>query len=172
MAGIKSLVKDTAVYGLSSIIGRFLNWGLVPLYTYLFDAAQYGVVSYIYSFVAVLIVVLNYGMETGFFRYANKEKDFMRVYSTALMSLSATSLLFVVLLTMFLHPVSTALKLPHHPDYVWMMGFTVAIVLFASVRERVNRADCPACFKGFPIALISAGLLALAFMGFSGLKVF
>ena len=52
------------------------------------------------------------------------------------------------------------------------LGFTVAIVLFASVRERVNRADCPACFKGFPIALISAGLLALAFMGFSGLKVF
>ena len=52
------------------------------------------------------------------------------------------------------------------------LGFTVAIVLFVSVRERVNRADCPACFKGFPIALISAGLLALAFMGFSGLKVF
>ena len=52
------------------------------------------------------------------------------------------------------------------------LGFTVAIVLFASVRERVNRADCPACFKGFPIALVSAGLLALAFMGFSGLKVF
>lgn len=52
------------------------------------------------------------------------------------------------------------------------LGFTVAIVLFASVRERVNRADCLACFKGFPIALISAGLLALAFMGFSGLKVF
>ena len=52
------------------------------------------------------------------------------------------------------------------------LGFTVAIVLFASVRERVNRADCPACFKGCPIALISAGLLALAFMGFSGLKVF
>ena len=52
------------------------------------------------------------------------------------------------------------------------LGFTVASVLFASVRERVNRADCPACFKGFPIALISAGLLALAFMGFSGLKVF
>ena len=51
------------------------------------------------------------------------------------------------------------------------LGFTVAIVLFASVRERVNCADCPACFKGFPIALISAGLLALAFMGFSGLKV-
>ena len=52
------------------------------------------------------------------------------------------------------------------------LGFTLAIVLFASVRERVDKADCPACFKGFPIALIAAGLLALAFMGFSGLKIF
>ena len=52
------------------------------------------------------------------------------------------------------------------------LGFTVAIVLFASIRERVNKADCPECFKGFPIALISAGLLALAFMGFSGLSIF
>ena len=52
------------------------------------------------------------------------------------------------------------------------LGFTLAIVLFASVRERVDKSDCPACFKGFPITLISAGLLALAFMGFSGLKIF
>ena len=52
------------------------------------------------------------------------------------------------------------------------LGFTLAIVLFASVRERVDKAECPQCFKGFPIALISAGLLALAFMGFSGLKIF
>ena len=52
------------------------------------------------------------------------------------------------------------------------LGFTLAIVLFASVRERVDKAECPACFKGFPIALIAAGLLALAFMGFSGLSIF
>ena len=52
------------------------------------------------------------------------------------------------------------------------LGFTLAIVLFASVRERVDKTDCPECFKGFPIALIAAGLLALAFMGFSGLKIF
>lgn len=52
------------------------------------------------------------------------------------------------------------------------LGFTVAIVLFASIRERVNKTECPECFKGFPIALIAAGLLALAFMGFSGLKIF
>ena len=52
------------------------------------------------------------------------------------------------------------------------LGFTVAIVLFASIRERVNKTECPECFKGFPIALIAAGLLALAFIGFSGLKIF
>ena len=52
------------------------------------------------------------------------------------------------------------------------LGFTLAIVLFASVRERVDKAECPECFKGFPIALITAGLLALAFMGFSGLRIF
>ena len=52
------------------------------------------------------------------------------------------------------------------------LGFLLAIVLFASLRERVDRSDCPECFKGFPITLIAAGLLALAFMGFSGLKIF
>ena len=52
------------------------------------------------------------------------------------------------------------------------LGFTLAIVLFASVRERVDKADCPQCFKGYPLALIAAGLIALAFMGFSGLKIF
>ena len=52
------------------------------------------------------------------------------------------------------------------------IGFTIAIVLFASLRERVDKADCPECFKGYPITLIAAGLLALAFTGFSGLKIF
>lgn len=133
MAGIKSLVKDTAVYGLSSIIGRFLNWGLVPLYTYLFSEADYGIVSYLYAIVAVAIVVLNYGMETGFFRYAGKEKDTERVYSTAMISVAATSIIFIVLLTVFLHPLSSALKLPNHSAFVWMMGFTVAIDAFANI---------------------------------------
>ncbi len=133
MAGIKSLVKDTAVYGLSSIIGRFLNWGLVPLYTYAFSKADYGIVSYLYAIVAVVIVVLNYGMETGFFRYASKEEDYEKVYSTAMVSLATTSLLFIALISIFLHPISDALTLPHHADFVWMMGFTVAIDAFTNL---------------------------------------
>ena len=97
MAGIKSLAKDTAVYGLSSIIGRFLNWCLVPLYTKLFAPEEYGVVTFVYTVVALALIVLTYGMETGFFRFANHDrwKDPMEVYSTALISLAATSTVFV-----------------------------------------------------------------------------
>lgn len=133
MAGIKSLVKDTAVYGLSSIIGRFLNWGLVPLYTYLFSEADYGIVSYLYAIVAVVIVVLNYGMETGFFRYASKEEDPDRVYSTCMLSVGCTSLLFIAIVAVFLTPISDAVKLPRHPWYVLMMAITVAIDAFTNI---------------------------------------
>ena len=74
MAGVKSLAKDTAIYGVSSIVGRFLNWCLVPLYTRLFPEDMYGVVTYVYSIVALALIILTYGMETGFFRFANHER--------------------------------------------------------------------------------------------------
>lgn len=134
MAGIKSLAKDTAIYGLSSILGRFLNWCLVPLYVYLFPAEEYGIVSYLYSFTAVALIILNYGMETGFFRFANKEgADPGKVYSTSLISVGTTSVAFIVLLTVFLQPVAEALLLPHHPAYVWLLGVTVAIDAFSNI---------------------------------------
>lgn len=133
MAGIKSLVKDTAVYGLSSIGGRFLNWLLVPLYVYFFPANEYGIVSYLYSFTAVALVVLNYGMETGFFRFANRSDDPERVYTTTLWSVGSTSLLFILLLTLFLPQISSGLLLPKHPEYVWLLGTTVAIDAFTNL---------------------------------------
>ena len=74
MAGIKSLAKDTAIYGVSSIVGRFLNWLLVPLYTVMFPVEEYGVVTFVYSVVALVMVILIYGMETGFFRFTNHDR--------------------------------------------------------------------------------------------------
>lgn len=133
MAGLKSLAKDTAVYGMSSIVGRFLNWCLVPLYVYLFPTQEYGIVSYLYSFTAVALVVLNYGMETGFFRFANKEKDPERVYTTSLLSVASTSLAFAVLLTVFIGPIAKGMLLPGHPLYVWLLGVTVAIDAFSNL---------------------------------------
>lgn len=126
-------MKDTAVYGISSIVGRFLNWLLVPLYVYIFPAEDYGIVSYLYSFTAVALVVLNYGMETGFFRFANKEKDPVGVYRTALTSVGTTSLLFILLLTLFIKPISGGLLMEGHPEYVWMLGFTVALDAFSNI---------------------------------------
>ena len=108
MGGTKSLFKDTAIYGVSSIVGRFLNWCLVPLYTIMFPAAEYGVVTYIYSIVALALIILTYGMETDFFRFANHDRytDATEVYSTSLISLASTSVAFLVLLIVFISPIS------------------------------------------------------------------
>lgn len=133
MAGIKALAKETAVYGLSSIIGRFLNWCLVPLYVYVFATEEYGIVSYLYSFTAVALVILNYGMETGFFRFASKSDDSERVYTTSLISVGSTSLLFMIAISLLIKPVSRALLLPEHPLYVWLLAITVAIDAFCNI---------------------------------------
>lgn len=136
MGSIKSLAKDTAIYGVSSIVGRFLNWCLVPLYTITFAAAEYGVVTYVYSIVALALIILTYGMETGFFRFSNHERygdEPMLVYSTALSSLAFSSTLFFVLLMIFIRPVANAIECGDHLSYVWMMGAAVAIDAFASV---------------------------------------
>lgn len=135
MAGTKSLFKDTAIYGMSSIVGRFLNWCLVPLYTIMFPAAEYGVVTYVYSIVALALIILIYGMETGFFRFANHDryKDPMEVYSTTLISLAVSSAAFIVLLAIFLPQATEAMQCGGHPDYVMMMGIAVAIDAFTAI---------------------------------------
>ena len=130
---IKSLAKDTAVYGLSSIVGRFLNWCLVPLYVYLFPTEEYGIVTYLYGVTAVMLVILNYGMETGFFRFANKEDDPEKVYTTSLISVGSTSLAFLILLTVFIRPISVGLKLPQQSLFVWLIGATVAVDAFCNL---------------------------------------
>ena len=97
--GMKRLAKETAVYGLSSIIGRFLNWMLVPMYTrVLAGTGDYGIVTNLYGWTALLLVLLTYGMETGFFRFINKkeEQEPMRVYASVLYCLLGSSVLFAV----------------------------------------------------------------------------
>ena len=87
MSGLKSLAKDTAIYGLSSIVGRFLNYLLVPVYTAKISAESggYGVISNVYAYTALLLVILTYGMETTFFRFANKEgENPLQVYRTTM----------------------------------------------------------------------------------------
>lgn len=135
MAGIKSLMKDTAVYGLSSIVGRILNWGLVPLYTRLFSTEDYGIVTNIYAYVAVVLVILLYGMETGFFRFSNHERwtDPRQVYSTTLISVGTSSALFLIAILLFASDIASVLQCGAHRDYIILMGAAVAIDAFSCI---------------------------------------
>ena len=130
MASIKTLAKDTAIYGLSSIVGRFLNYLLVPLYTHVISAASggYGIVTNLYAYTALILVILTFGMETTFFRFANKEDENANtVFSTSLALVSALSLLFLGAVVLFATPISQALGYADHPDYLLMMAAVVAL---------------------------------------------
>lgn len=136
MANLKSLVKDTAIYGISSIAGRFINYLLVPIQTAAWAASggQYGVVTNVYAYTALLLVILTYGMETTFFRFANKaEEDPQTVYSTTLLAVGFTSLLFSIGVLLFIDPISSVMGYADHPEWVAVMFVCVAIDAFKCV---------------------------------------
>ena len=135
MSEMKSLAKDTAIYGLSSIIGKFLNYLLVPLYTYVLARTDdYGIVTNLYAWTALLLVILTYGMETGFFRFANREDyDAKSVYKTAFFTLLGTSSAFALMILLFQQPIATALGYPDHSEFIAMMFATVAVDAFACI---------------------------------------
>ena len=136
MGKLKTIFKDTAIYGLSSIVGRFLNYLLVPLYTAKFSAASggYGIITNIYAYVALAMVLLTFGMETTYFRFTNKtHTDSQTVYSTTLISVGTVSLLFAVLVLLLLSPISQLMGYGEHPDYVGVMAVTVAIDAFLCI---------------------------------------
>ncbi len=141
---LKRLASDTAIYGLSSIIGRFLNYLLVPLYTYKISAESggYGVVTNVYAYTAFLLVLLTFGMETTFFRFSNREGvDERRAFSTAAWAVGIVAAIFVLLITAFLSPIASVLNYSAHPEYIEMMSFVVALdafqaILFARLRQQ------------------------------------
>ena len=132
---MKILAKETAIYGVSSIVGKFLNWMLVPLYTYVLQQqSDYGIVTNLYAWTALLLVILTYGMETGFFRFANKEgENAQTVYSTSLIALFTTSLLFAVACVVCQVPIANALGYPAHSEFIALLGIVVAMDAFASI---------------------------------------
>lgn len=136
MANLKSLLKETAIYGLSSIAARFIGYLLVPIETAKFNAAggQYGIITNIYAYIALLIIILTYGMETTFFRFMNRQgENPEKVYATTLRMVATTSLVFVCLLWAFLHPIAGAIGYPDHPEFIMIMGTCVAIDAFTAI---------------------------------------
>lgn len=150
MASLKKLLSDSVIYGLSSIVGRFLNYLLVPVYTYHIAAASggYGVVTNIYAYVALLLVILTFGMETTFFYFSNKKTSGgdsaaypqSAVFSTALGAVGTVCLFFVAMVMVLIGPISSAMGYPDHPEYLRAMAFVVALdafqsILFARLRQ-------------------------------------
>ena len=172
MGKLKTIFKDTAIYGLSSIIGRFLNYLLVPLYTAQLSVASggYGVITNIFAYVALMLVLLTFGMETTYFRFTNKSHtDSQTVYSTTLISVGTVSLLFAVVVLLLLKPISRMMGYADHPDYIGVMAVTVAIdaflcIPFAHLRQQKKAVKFAALKLLNIVVSIVLNLIYFAFM--------
>lgn len=172
MGGLKSLAKDTAIYGVSSIVGRFLNYLLVPIYTISMPASTggYGVITNMYAITALLLVLLTCGMETGFFRFANKgEEDPVKVYSTTLLTVGAISLSFLAVCLLFLEPIAGVMGYEEHPWYLGMMLIVIAMdaiqaIPFAYLRYKNRPIKFAALKMLFIFASIILNIVYFVFM--------
>ncbi len=128
------MAGETAIYGLGTMVPRFLNYLLVPFYTYLvFDQAEYGQITVLYSWVALLLVILTYGMETSFFRYVSKSDRPQQVFNTATSSLLITSVLFAILVFIFVEPIAHLINYPSNKEYILYIGIIIAVDAFTSL---------------------------------------
>lgn len=130
MSKLALLAKDTAIYGLSSIVGRFLNYMLVPLYTYCMpkDSGDYGISVNMYAYTALALVILTFGMETTLFRFANKEGEKPdTVFSTGFGIVAALSAVFMLAVCCLSGTISGALGYGQHPEYLLIMAMVTVL---------------------------------------------
>ena len=143
MNPLKKLAEQTVIYGLSSVVGRLLNYLLVPLYTRYFLPEEYGIVTELYAYVAFLVVILTYGIETAFFRYSQKTPNKRIVYSTSLISLLFTSSLFIIIVFSFSQPIADWLQYSDNKEYIQYFAIIIGLdaisaISFAKLREKNN----------------------------------
>ena len=158
--------------GVSSIVGRFLNYLLVPIYTISMPASTggYGVITNIYAITALLLVLLTCGMETGFFRFANKgDDDPIRVYSTTLLTVGSISLSFLAVCLLFLKPIAGVMGYEEHPWYLGMMLIVIAMdaiqaIPFAYLRYKNRPIKFAALKMLFIFASIALNIVYFVFM--------
>lgn len=141
MNPLKKLASQTAIYGLPTIVARLLNYLLTPIITYNFSPEEFGVNTSAYSYVAFLLVFLTYGMETALFRFSQTELDKNKVYTTALVSVLCSSVVFILFASLFSGPISDLVKFTGHPEYIvwfaWIIGLdALAQIPFAKLREQ------------------------------------
>lgn len=164
MGKLQSLVKDTAIYGLSSIVGRFLNYLLVPLYTTKMsvESGNYGVVTNVYAWTAIILVFLTFGFETTFFRFASKENaNTSKVFSMSMQVIGMLCALFLGAVFLFLPQISETLGYSRNPEFIGMMAVVVALDALQSIpfgllrlkNKALKFASLKLLFIGMNIAL-------------------
>jgi len=160
VSAIKKLAGQTALYGLSSIIGRLLNYLLTPLFTLktVFSADQFGVITEMYAYVAFLVIFLTYGMETTLFRYANKLPDQKKtVIATVLRSILVTSTIFITICGIFQQPIADFLKYPGHSEYILWFAIIVGLDAISAIPMAKLRLEN----KPLKFALVSLGSVVI-----------
>ena len=165
---LKSLLKDTAIYGMSSIVGRFLNYLLVPVYTYCISAQSggYGVVTNLYAYTAFFLALLTFGMETTLFRFGSKkDEDDKMVYSTALRMVGGVALVFFVAVLLLRVPIANALGYASHPEYIACFGAITALDAFQAIMfSRLRQQRRPMRFVALKFAFIIPSILLNLFI--------
>ena len=166
MNDVRKLAGQTVIYGVGTIVPRFLNYAILTVfYTYVFSKEQYGIVTELYAWMVLLLIILTYGMETGFFRFSQKKEEYEKVYSTALISLLITSVLFILAVNMFIGPVSEFLKYPGNHDYIRMFAAIVAIDAFCAIPfARLRRDNRPIIFSAIKIANVLITIVVVIFL--------
>ncbi len=169
MSILRKLAGQTAIYGLSSIVGRFLNYLLVPLHTAVFLPSQYGVITEMYAYVAFLIILLTYGMETAYFRYSTLQGHLpQKVFSTVLSSLSVTTVMFIIWAILFAQPVADWLLYPDNSEYVLWFALIIGLDAVASIPlARLRQEEQAKTFAAVNIGnvLVNIGL-NIFFLGY------
>jgi O-antigen/teichoic acid export membrane protein len=165
---IKSLAGQTLVYGMGTIVPRLLNYFLVPFYTRVFVEEAYGQITELYAYIAFLMVVLTFGMETAFFRFAQKH-DKQSVFSNALSMVLLVCAAFFVLLLITFQPIAGLIHYSGTPEYILLIGIIVALDAFTAIPfamlRKLNKARRFALIRLASVALnIGLNVLLLVVM--------
>lgn len=160
MASLKQLFTQSAIYGLSTVVPRLLNYLLVPLHTRVFsDPANYGVITELYAYITFLLILLTFGLETGFFRFASKNKNSTLVYSTIFYFVLLTSCLAGFFFFFQSQNIATFLGTQYKPEYITILGLVVATDAFMAIPFAKLRFDNrPIVFSAIKIIGVSVNV--------------
>lgn len=165
MNEIRKLAGQTVIYGFGTIVPRTLNYALLtPFYTRILGQEQYGIVTELYAYMVLAMVVLTYGMETAYFRFSGKKAPAGEVYGTALLSLFTTSALFLLAVTLFIGPISSFMGYISHPEYIKMFSWIVAIDAFSAIPFAwLRNNNRPVTFSILKIANVTITVITVFF---------